>query len=89
MPFSTETRENREFAYEIKFLITPECARQVRAWARARIGPDPNVEGANGDGGGDTYRTSSLYFDTQGFDVFHRSGSFSFCWRSHVAVAER
>jgi VTC domain len=75
MPFSTETRENREFAYEIKFLITAECAGQVRAWARARMGPDPNAEGANGDG--DTYRTTSLYFDTQRFDVFEGSGSFS------------
>jgi hypothetical protein len=75
MPFSTETRENRESAYEIKFLITAECAAQVRAWARARMGPDPNAECANGDG--DTYRITSLYFDTHRFDVFHRSGSFS------------
>ena len=75
MPFSTETRENREFAYEIKFLIPAGCAAQVRAWVRARMEPDPNAEGANGDR--DTYRTTSLYFDTQQFDVFQRSGSFS------------
>ena len=59
-------------AYEIKALIPVERAREVRAWARARMQPDPNAE----SGAGDVYRITSLYYDTDGFDVFHRRGSF-------------
>ena len=70
-----QTRENRAFAYEIKFLIVADVAREVRAWARARMQPDPNAEGGAGDG----YRITSLYYDTSGFDVFHRRGSFGRC----------
>lgn len=70
-----QTRENRAFAYEIKFLIPVEQAREVRAWARARLQPDPNTA----RGAGDTYHITSLYYDTYGFDVFHRRGSFGRC----------
>ena len=69
---STEVRENRHFASEIKFLVTPDCAEEIRSWARARLSPDPNADGDSGD----TYLTTSLYFDTKWFDVFHRKGSF-------------
>jgi hypothetical protein len=69
---STDSRENREFASEIKFLIRPERAEQVRLWARARLQADPHAGGEAGDG----YRITSLYFDTDEFDVFHRRGSF-------------
>jgi hypothetical protein len=69
---STGTRENREFATEIKFLISPALAEQIRAWARARLSPDPNACGERSDG----YQITSLYFDTGQFDVFHRRGSF-------------
>jgi hypothetical protein len=34
---------------------------------------DPFAAGDNGD----NYRTTSLYFDTEGFDIFHRRGSFA------------
>jgi hypothetical protein len=37
--------------------------------------PDPNTQ----SGIGDTYRISSLYFDTRDFDVFHKRGSFGRC----------
>ena len=67
-----QSRENRAFAYEIKALIPVERAREVRAWARARMQRDPNAE----SGAGDVYRITSLYYDTDGFDVFHRRGSF-------------
>jgi hypothetical protein len=67
-----ETRENRAFAHEIKFLVPVELAPEVREWARARMQPDPNTAG----GSGDVYRITSLYYDTYGFDVFHRRGSF-------------
>lgn len=69
---SIDTRENREFASEIKFLVSPLLARQIRDWARARLAPDPHAGGQAGDG----YHITSLYFDTAQFDVFHRRGSF-------------
>lgn len=67
-----QSRENRAFAYEIKFLIPAEQAREAREWARSRMQPDPNAA----CGAGDVYRITSLYYDTYGFDVFHRRGSF-------------
>ena len=70
---STDLREHREFASEIKFLVTRSLAEQIRAWARARLSPDPNASGAAND----AYRITSLYFDTVHFDVFHRRGSFA------------
>src|SRR6185503_9499011 len=66
---STEVRENREFASEIKFLVSTALADQIRDWARSSLAPDPNAAG-------DAYRITSLYFDTGQFDVFHRKGSF-------------
>ena len=69
---SLEYRENREFALEIKFLLNLAVADQIREWARERLSPDPNATG----GSGDSYRITSLYFDTDSFDVFHRRGSF-------------
>src|SRR5438309_574820 len=72
MPFSTEIRENRAFAAEIKFLVPADRVEAVRAMARRHLGPDPYGGGPFGD----TYETNSLYFDTPGFDVFHRRGSY-------------
>ena len=69
---STDVRENREFASEIKFLVSPALADQIRDWARGRLAPDPNAAGESGD----AYPVTSLYFDTAQFDVFHRKGSF-------------
>jgi hypothetical protein len=69
---STDLRENREFASEIKFLVSPSLADQIRDWARGRLAPDPNAAGESGD----AYPVTSLYFDTERFDVFHRKGSF-------------
>lgn len=69
---STATRENRELACEMKFLITPAVADQIRLWARNTLSPDPNAEGDFHD----CYRITSLYCDTRSFDVFHRRGSF-------------
>ena len=69
---SLHSRENRELASEVKFLVSPQLAEQVRQWARAHLQPDPYAGGKAGDG----YQISSLYFDTPEFDVFHRRGSF-------------
>jgi hypothetical protein len=69
---STDVTENRKSASEIKFLIDPLRAQEIRDWARAHLGPDPYATEESSDG----YRTSSLYFDTRNFDIFHRRGSF-------------
>ncbi len=69
---SIDSRENREFASELKFLVRPALAEQIRGWARTHLAPDPYAERATGDG----YRITSLYFDTEQFDVFHRRGSY-------------
>lgn len=72
---STDTRENRQFASETKFLIAPALAEKIRDWARVRLAADPNASGESNDAC-DAYWITSLYFDTDQFDVFHRKGSF-------------
>jgi len=67
-----DTRETREFARETKFLVRPDDADRLRAWARTWLPPDPHGAGPKGD----EYRTATLYFETEGLDVFHRRGSF-------------
>lgn len=66
-----DSRETRDFAREIKFLVDVSLADDVRHWARTHLGPDPHGTGAFGD----AYGTTSLYFDTPAFDVYHRNGS--------------
>ena len=44
----------------------------IRQWARTHLDPDTHGGGQHGD----EYRTTSVYFDTDAFDVFHRRGSF-------------
>jgi hypothetical protein len=72
MPLQAETRETRDFAREIKFLVDATTGQGIRDWVRARFAPDPYGSGTFGD----EYRTTTLYFDTEAFDVFHRRGSF-------------
>jgi len=69
---STDLREHREFASEIKFVVPRPLADQIRDWTRARLSPDPNGAGNLSD----VYRITSLYFDTEQFEVYHRKGSF-------------
>jgi len=57
---------------EIKFLVDEPTAARIRAWARERLDPDPHGSGPFGD----AYRTTTLYLDTSGFDVFRRRGSY-------------
>lgn len=66
------TRETRARAAEIKFLIDPSLAPRICDWARRHLLPDPHGAGPAGD----EYATSSLYFDTSGYDVFHRRASY-------------
>lgn len=57
---------------EIKFLVDNELGERVRTWARDRLPPDPHGSGPDGD----QYRITSVYLDTDDFDVFHRRGSY-------------
>jgi hypothetical protein len=66
-----DTRESRSAASEVKFVVTPSLGEEVRAWARRHLEPDPHGKGPFGD----EYRTTTLYFDTNARDVFHRRGS--------------
>jgi len=66
------SRETRARASEIKFLVEPARAADIRSWARANLTPDPHGHGPSGD----EYDTTSIYFDTQDLDVLQRNGSY-------------
>lgn len=65
-------RETRDHAREIKFLVNADLSPHVLDWMRANLGPDANGAGPFAD----QYATSSLYFESQTFDVFHRRASY-------------
>jgi len=69
---SLHTRETREAAREVKFVIAPDVATRVLEWSRDRMAPDPHGSGPAGD----EYRPTTIYFDTAGFDVYGRRGSY-------------
>jgi len=69
---SLELRENREFASEIKFFVPQPIGEEILEWARGRMSPDPHAT----DGLKDSYQITSLYFDTEQFDVYAQNGSF-------------
>lgn len=66
------TSEARWQASELKFLVAPECASRLKEWARRHLSADPFASPDLGD----AYLTTSLYFDTPVFDVFHENGSY-------------
>jgi len=70
---SLQVRESREFASEIKFQVPALIGEEILNWARGRLSPDPN---AAEDGQNGSYLITSLYFDTEDYDVYHRNGSF-------------
>ena len=70
-----DSRETRIRAAEIKFVVDPVLGNKVREWARANLDPDPHGRGSTRD----QYRITSVYFDTDNYDVFHRRGSFGRC----------
>jgi len=69
---SPHARETRPFASEFKFIVDASTGSAIRDWIRARTEADPHGAGPFND----EYRTTSLYFDTENGDVFHRRGSF-------------
>jgi hypothetical protein len=70
---SLDVRESREFAAEVKFQVPESVAEQILEWSAARLSPDPNASDENQIG---SYQITSLYFDTDAFDVYNRRGSF-------------
>ncbi|MBI4266084.1 MAG: polyphosphate polymerase domain-containing protein [Acidobacteria bacterium] len=68
----TDSREARNHACEVKFVVDRAGGEAIRAWARAHLEPDPHGTGPFAD----EYDTSSLYFDTAQHDVFCRQGSY-------------
>jgi hypothetical protein len=67
-----DRRETRSFAREIKFLLPAETGLEIQVWARSALEPDPSGVGPCGD----QYATTSLYYETPGFDVFHQKESY-------------
>jgi hypothetical protein len=65
-------RETRDFAREIKFLVDESLAPRLVEWARANLARDAFGTGLFGD----EYTTTSLYYETPDFDVYHRRGSY-------------
>ena len=65
-------RPARPFISEVKFVVDGSTGRRIRDWARTHLDADPHGAGPLGD----EYGISSLYFDTDAGDVFHRRGSF-------------
>jgi hypothetical protein len=72
MSLSKNLWESRQYSAEIKFLVPSAQADEIRKWARARLDRDLHGSGDMGD----NYRITSIYFDTDKFDVYHRKGSF-------------
>lgn len=66
------SRETRDAAREVKFLLSADRAAEVLDWARQRLAPDPHAGGPSGD----EYRTTTIYVDTPDRAVYHRNGSY-------------
>lgn len=72
MAVAVNSRETREFAREIKFLVGESLAPGLVEWARVNLARDAFGSGLLGD----EYTTTSLYYETPDFDVYHRRGSY-------------
>jgi hypothetical protein len=68
----THTRETRDGAREVKFLVPADRGADILDWARSRLHKDPHAGGPSGD----EYRTTTIYFDTEDLAVFNRRGSY-------------
>jgi hypothetical protein len=61
-------------AYELKFLVAAPAAQQIQQWAADHMQPDANSDPRQAG----AYQTTTLYLDTQGRDVLHRSAGYQF-----------
>jgi hypothetical protein len=66
------SRDIRSKAFEIKFIVDRDRGDRVREAGRQVLSPDPWATGPLSD----EYRTTTVYFDTDEFDVYRRRGSF-------------
>jgi hypothetical protein len=69
---ASSSRETRNSAKEVKFVVPADRAGHVLEWARARLAPDPHGGGPSGD----QYHTATIYFDTEERAVYGRQGSY-------------
>ena len=61
--------DREEPAFELKFQLDQEKARQIAHWAQRHLNLDPHAVPELGN----AYHVHGLYFDTPALDVFHRS----------------
>ena len=67
-----ETRETRDYAREVKFLVDAHVRDAIVAWSRKHLEPDGHGAGPFAD----EYMTTSLYFETPEFHVYRRHESY-------------
>lgn len=56
-------------AYELKYLVSPETAEKVKAWAKSHMQIDLHADPALGG----AYETTTLYLDTPSLDILRRT----------------
>lgn len=66
------TREIRESASEIKFVVDPAVGSAIRDRIRTMLAPDSFAAGPFAD----QYESTTIYFDTEDYAVYARRGSF-------------
>jgi hypothetical protein len=66
------SRDIRTKAFEIKFLVDRDLGQRIREDVRRTLTADPWATGPASD----EYRTTTVYFDTDEFDVYRRRGSY-------------
>jgi hypothetical protein len=67
---SLRDRPDGTAAFEVKFLLTEELAREVERRTAGLLALDPHTD----PGLGNAYRTTTLYCDTPAFNVFFGTG---------------
>jgi hypothetical protein len=65
-------RQIHSKAFEIKFVVDRDQGRRIREAGRQILSPDPWAAGPASD----EYQTTTVYFDTNEFDVYLRRGSY-------------
>jgi len=66
------SRDIRPKAFEIKFVVDRDHGQRIREAGRRVLSPDPWGSGPASD----EYQATTVYFDTDEFDVYLRRGSF-------------
>ncbi len=71
-PSLQTTSQTTAHAYELKFLLPEELARELQNWAAAHLSVDAFADSEQGD----SYQTTTLYLDTAALDLFHQAQKF-------------